>query len=122
MTDKELYRIWAPLGKKWTPWVRPVPFVGIHEHSKEYNFTLFEVPAMDFPEDFDYLEAMADEASAYMTEAVKTYKEVYESENSFSATTEEYARENYSRAYKRLRIITALLRGETPDEEGLTIQ
>lgn len=86
----------------------------------EEQFTAFG--AMDFPEDFDYLEAMADEASAYMTEAVKTYKEVYESENSFSATTEEYARENYSRAYKRLRIITALLRGETPDEEGLTIQ
>ncbi len=51
MTDKELYRIWAPLGKKWTEWVRPVPFVEIHEHSKYYNFTLFEVPAMDFPEE-----------------------------------------------------------------------
>ena len=51
MTDRELYRIWAPLGKKWTPWVRPVPFVEIQEHSKEYNFTLFEVPPMDFPEE-----------------------------------------------------------------------
>ena len=51
MTDKELYRIWAPLGKKWIEWVRPVPFVGIHEHSKEYNFTLFEVPVLDFPEE-----------------------------------------------------------------------
>ena len=51
MTDKELYRIWAPLGKKWIEWVRPVPFVEIQEHSKEYNFTLFEVPAMDFPEE-----------------------------------------------------------------------
>ena len=86
----------------------------------EEQFTNFG--AMDFPADYDYLEAMADEASAYMTEAVKTYKEVYADEASFSATTEEYARENYARAYKRLRIITALLRGETPDEEGLTIQ
>lgn len=51
MTDRELYRIWAPIGKKWTPWVRPVPFVEIQEHSKEYNFTLFEVPPMDFPEE-----------------------------------------------------------------------
>lgn len=51
MTDRELYRIWAPLGKKWTPWVRPVPFVEIQEHSKEYNFTLFEVPPMDFTEE-----------------------------------------------------------------------
>ena len=86
----------------------------------EEQFTNFG--AMDFPADYDYLEAMADEASAYMKEAVKTYKEVYADEASFSATTEQYARENYSRAYKRLRIITALLRGETPDEEGLTIQ
>lgn len=51
MTDRELYRIWAPLGKKWTPWVRPVPFVEIQEHSKEYNFTLFEVAPVDFPEE-----------------------------------------------------------------------
>lgn len=50
MTDKELYRIWAPLGKRWIEWVRPVPFVEIHEHSKGYNYTLFEVPAVDFPE------------------------------------------------------------------------
>ena len=51
MTDRELYRIWAPLGKKWTPWVKPVPFVEMQEHSKEYNLTLFEVPGMDFPEE-----------------------------------------------------------------------
>lgn len=50
MTDKELYRIWAPLGKKWIEWVRPVPFVEIHEYSKDYNITMFEVPALDFPE------------------------------------------------------------------------
>lgn len=51
MTDKELYRIWAPLGKKWIEWVRPVPFVEIQEYSKDYNITMFEVPALDFPEE-----------------------------------------------------------------------
>lgn len=51
MTDKELYRIWAPLGKKWIEWVRPVPFVEIHEYSKDYNITMFQVPALDFPEE-----------------------------------------------------------------------
>lgn len=44
MTDKELYRIWAPLGKKWIDWVRPVPFVEIHEYSKQYNVTTFVLP------------------------------------------------------------------------------
>jgi len=48
MTDKEIYRIWAPLGKKWTEWVRPVPFVEIHEYSKQYIVTPFEMPATDF--------------------------------------------------------------------------
>ena len=31
MTNKEIFRIWAPLNKKWIDWVRPVPFVSINE-------------------------------------------------------------------------------------------
>ncbi len=77
---------------------------------------------MDFPAEYDYLEDMADEAGDYMTEAVNTYEKMYGPEDAYSVTLEEYANENYARAYKRVRIITALLRGETPDEEGLTIQ
>ena len=65
---------------------------------------------------------MADEAGDYMTEAVNTYKKMYGDEDAYSVTLEEYANENYARAYKRVRIITALLRVETPNEEGLTIQ
>ena len=78
--------------------------------------------AMDFPEEFDYLEDMANEASEYMMEAVETYHTMYGEEDGYNVNLEEYADENYARAYKRIRIITALLRGETPDEEGLTIQ
>lgn len=51
MTDKEIYRIWAPLGKKWTEWARPVPFVEIHEYSKQYNVTPFEVPGVEFTDE-----------------------------------------------------------------------
>lgn len=51
MTDKEIYRIWAPLGKRWSEWVRPVPFVEIHEHSKAYSLTLHDVPVPDLSED-----------------------------------------------------------------------
>ena len=29
MTNKEVYQIWAPFGKRWTEWVRPVPFINI---------------------------------------------------------------------------------------------
>lgn len=76
---------------------------------------------MDFPEEYNYLEDMADEASEYMIEAVDTYHTMYE-DDGYNVNLEEYADENYARAYKRVRIITALLRGETPNEEGLTIQ
>ncbi len=77
---------------------------------------------MDFPEEYDYLEQMADEAGDYMTEAVNTYNTMYGTEDGYNVNLEDYADENYARAYKRVRIITALLRGETPDEEGLIVQ
>ena len=32
---------------------------------------------LDFPTEFDYLESLADEASAYMTQAVESYHEAY---------------------------------------------
>lgn len=47
MTGKEAFKIWAPSGKKWTDWVRPVPFVGIREHSKGYQMSELAVPAID---------------------------------------------------------------------------
>ena len=27
MNAKEVYKLWAPFNKKWTDWVRPVPFI-----------------------------------------------------------------------------------------------
>ena len=39
MTGKEIYRIWAPVHKKWVEWVRPVPFIDINEYSGMYDFS-----------------------------------------------------------------------------------
>ena len=48
MTNKEIYRIWAPYDKKWVDWVRPVPFVSMDECSKNYNYTKFTVPNVNY--------------------------------------------------------------------------
>lgn len=44
MTVKEIYQIWAPPGKKWVDWVRPVPFAVIGEHSRQYGFAELTIP------------------------------------------------------------------------------
>ena len=68
---------------------------------------------IDFPEEYDYLESVADEASDYMTEAVKSYHTVYE--ENYTESMEKYAQENYSRAYKRVQIILDVLQGDTEE-------
>jgi len=35
MIGKEIYKIYAPYGAKWTEWVRPVPFVAIDSYSRK---------------------------------------------------------------------------------------
>ncbi len=72
---------------------------------------------LDFPEEFDYLETLADESGSYMTEAVKSYKDVYSGD--YNETLAEYAKENYSRAYKRVQIIITFLHGEKPEDVDL---
>jgi len=76
---------------------------------------------LDFPEEFDYLEELADESSQYMTEAVQNYHEAY-SNGSYNEYTADYARQYYSRAYKRVQIIITFLHGEEPDDADLTIE
>lgn len=79
---------------------------------------------LDFPEEFDYLESLADEASEYMTEAVSSFHEVYSNDSyteAMVAAEYEYARENYSRAYKRIQIIITFLHGEEPEDVDLNI-
>lgn len=76
---------------------------------------------LDFPEEFDYLEDLADESSEYMTEAVASYHEAY-SNGSYNEYMAEYASENYARSYKRIQIIISFLHGEEPDDADLTIE
>lgn len=66
---------------------------------------------MTFPEDFAYLEELADEAGSYMSTAVASYHEAY-SGDTYDADTAGFARQNYERACKRINIILQLLRGE----------
>lgn len=76
---------------------------------------------LDFPQEFDYLESLADESSEYMTEAVKSYHNAYGS-NAYDESTAEYAKQNYSRAYKRIQIIISFLHGEEPTDADLSIE
>lgn len=69
--------------------------------------------ALDFPEEYEYLESLADEAGNYMKEAVNSYHEAYEGED-YNEDTAAYARENSARALKRVQIIMSILRGEDP--------
>lgn len=73
---------------------------------------------LDFPEEFDNLEPIADESSQYMTTAVENFHLAY-SNDSYNEYTAEYAQKNYERAYKRIQIIIAFLHGETPDDVNL---
>ncbi len=48
MTVKEIYKIWAPYGKKWVDWVRPVPFVQMNFYLKQYNHSEFVMPTVPY--------------------------------------------------------------------------
>lgn len=50
MTVKDIYKVWAPVGKKWVDWVRPVPFVEMSSYSKVYNHSGFSVPKVSYLE------------------------------------------------------------------------
>ena len=70
---------------------------------------------LDFPTEYDYLEKLADEAYDYMTEAVNAYRKTYQ--ENYTSSMEEYALENYKRAYKRVQIIIDVLNGKEPDTD-----
>ena len=36
MTNKDVFKLWAPSNKKWVDWVRPVPFVAIDNKIKKF--------------------------------------------------------------------------------------
>lgn len=75
---------------------------------------------MDIPSKFISIENITKEAGEYMQEAVSLYHELYESET-YDEEKATAAGENYSRAMKRITIISEVLQGEIPDGEGIHI-
>lgn len=90
------------------------------DYLEELDTEFQEFAVLDFPEEYDYLEQLADEASTYMTEAVSSYGSAYS--DSYNETMGEYAKENYVRAYKRVQIIITFLHGEEPDNVNLSME
>lgn len=86
---------------------------------KELDKEFQEFAELDFPDEYDYLEQLADEAATYMTEAVKSYGTAYS--DGYNETMGEYAKENYSRAYKRIQIMITFLHGEEPANDDLSM-
>ncbi len=52
MTPKEIYKIWAPFGKKWVDWVRPVAFLAIDKISKAYAVEMKSLPVITYLDSF----------------------------------------------------------------------
>ncbi len=50
MTGREAFKIWAPTGKPWVDWVRPVPFVVIGKYKKPYVVSNLPLPQLTFME------------------------------------------------------------------------
>lgn len=48
LTIKDVYRIWAPEGAKWTEWVRPVPFAGVKQCAKGYSQAELVIPKLHY--------------------------------------------------------------------------
>lgn len=84
------------------------------------NLEFQQFAQLDFPEEYDYLENLADEAGEYMTEAVNSYKAAYS--DGYDTDMGDYAKENYSRAYKRIQVIITFLNGDEPKDVTVTTE
>ena len=47
MNNKSIYKIWAPAGKRWVDWVRPVPFIAIGEHIRQHKSVTIDLPILE---------------------------------------------------------------------------
>ncbi len=89
------------------------------------NTSFSEFAAVDFPEEYDYLEHLADEASEYMAQAVAGYTKVY-SDNTLTPDLMQAefdnASEQYNNAFKRIKVIMTFLNGETSEDANVSAQ
>lgn len=86
--------------------------------SMEQEFKHFA--ELEVPDKFQNVESLADEATSYMTEAVRLYHEVFEAEGVLEEKADA-ANENYNRAMKRISYISTLLMGDVPEGEDVKI-
>ena len=82
--------------------------------------TEFETLAdMKLPDEFSYMEGLADEAGENMALAVEQYHLAYEGET-YDASAANIASQYYERAYKRVQYIITLLHGEIPEDVNVS--
>lgn len=48
MTNKDIYKIWAPVGKRWVDWVRPVPFLLINNKTSCLHLQNLAFPHLSY--------------------------------------------------------------------------
>ena len=48
MTGKDVYKIWAPPGAKWTDWCQPAPFTSINDLLCAYRICNFNIPEISY--------------------------------------------------------------------------
>lgn len=46
--SKEAYKMWAPFGKRWTDWVRPVPFIQTEKNVINDNIVDYSLPNIEY--------------------------------------------------------------------------
>ena len=89
------------------------------------NIAFAEFAALDFPSEYDYLEHLADEASAYMIEAVTGFNQVY-TDNTLNsqAMQDKYneASTAYANAFKRIKVIMTFLNGEVSQDANVSTE
>lgn len=79
-----------------------------------------ELAALTIPEEFAYMENLADEASENMGHAVENYHTAFESEI-YDEYAANIASQYYERAYKRVQYMITFMHGEVPDDENVSI-
>ena len=85
----------------------------------ELNTAFSDFSNTDFPEEFDYLEHLADEAAEYMNSAVSIYISVYTDDSLSPESMQEKfdeADKQYSNAFKRIKVIMTFLNGEVSED------
>lgn len=90
------------------------------ENLDKLDAAFLELAEYPVPDEFSYIETLADEASENMSQAVTLYHEAF-SNNSYNEYTAGYAKEYYARAYKRVKYIITMLHGEMPEDENVII-